>query len=132
MKFFRESILLLSIYFVSEIISKLLNLPVPGSIIGMILLFVLLTSNIIKIEKVENLANFFLDHLAFFFIPASVGLMTSFGALKGSILKIVILCILTTIIVLSATALTVEFICKKKSKLENNNDNEYKFNKKEA
>ena len=74
MKFFRESILLLSIYFVSEIISKLLNLPVPGSIIGMILLFVLLTSNIIKIEKVENLANFFLDHLAFFFIPASVGL----------------------------------------------------------
>ena len=58
--------------------------------------------------------------------------MTSFGALKGSILKIVILCILTTIIVLSATALTVEFISKKKSKLENNNDNEDKFNKKEA
>ena len=74
MKFFRESILLLSIYFAGEILSKLLNLPIPGSIVGMILLFVLLTSNIIKVEKVENLANFFLDHLAFFFIPASVGL----------------------------------------------------------
>ena len=73
MKFFRESILILSIYFAGEIISKLLNLPVPGNIIG-----------------------------------------------------------ITTIIVLSATALTVEFICKKKSKLENNNDNEDKFNKKEA
>lgn len=115
MKFFRESILLLSIYFVSEIISKLLNLPVPGSIIGMILLFVLLTSNIIKIEKVENLANFFLDHLAFFFIPASVGLMTSFASLKGSIFKIILLCILTTIIVISVTGLTVQFICTRKS-----------------
>ena len=115
MKFFRESILLLSIYFVSEIISKLLNLPVPGSIIGMILLFVLLTSNIIKIEKVENLANFFLDHLAFFFIPASVGLMTSFASLKGSIFKIILLCILTTIIVISVTGLTVQFICNRKS-----------------
>ena len=113
MKFFRESILLLSIYFVSEIISKTLNLPVPGSIIGMILLFVLLTSNIIK---VENLANFFLDHLAFFFIPASVGLMTSFASLKGSIFKIIFLCILTTIIVISITAITVQFICNKKSK----------------
>ena len=115
MKFFRESILLLSIYFVSEIISKLLNLPVPGSIIGMILLFVLLTSNIIKIEKVENLANFFLDHLAFFFIPASVGLMTSFASLKGSIFKIILLCILTTIIVIAATGITVQFICNIKS-----------------
>ena len=102
MKFFRESILLLSIYFVSEIISKLLNLPVPGSIIGMILLFVLLTSNIIKIEKVENLANFFL-------------LMTSFASLKGSIFKIILLCILTTIIVISVTGLTVQFICNRKS-----------------
>ena len=100
MKFFRESILLLSIYFAGEIISKLLNLPIPGNIIGMILLFVLLTSNIIKVEKVENLANFFLDHLAFFFIPASVGLMTSFVSLKGNIFKIILLCILTTIIVM--------------------------------
>ena len=114
MKFFRESILLLSIYFAGEILSKLLNLPVPGSIVGMILLFVLLTSNIIKVEKVENLANFFLDHLAFFFIPASVGLMTSFASLKGSIFKIILLCILTTIIVIAVTGITVQFICNRK------------------
>ena len=115
MKFFRESILLLSIYFAGEILSKLLNLPIPGSIVGMILLFVLLTSNIIKVEKVENLANFFLDHLAFFFIPASVGLMTSFASLKGSIFKIILLCILTTIIVIAVTGITVQFICNRKS-----------------
>lgn len=119
MKFFRESILLLSIYFAGEIISKLLNLPVPGSIIGMVLLFVLLTSSIIKVEKVENLANFFLDHLAFFFIPAAVGLMTSFASLKGSILKIIILCVLTTIIVIGVTGIIVQFICNKKSTKDN-------------
>ena len=127
MKFFRESILLLSIYFVGEIISKGLNLPIPGNIIGMILLFILLSTNVLKVEKVENLANFFLDHLAFFFIPAAVGLMTSFASLKGSILKIILLCILTTIIVISVTAVTVEFICKRKS---NGKNNENGINKK--
>lgn len=120
MKFFRESILLLSIYFVGEIISKGLNLPIPGNIIGMILLFILLSTNVLKVEKVENLANFFLEHLAFFFIPAAVGLMTSFASLKGSIFKIILLCILTTIIVISVTAVTVEFICKRKSSGKNN------------
>lgn len=127
MKFFRESILLLSIYFVGEIISKGLNLPIPGNIIGMILLFILLSTNVLKVEKVENLANFFLDHLAFFFIPAAVGLMTSFASLKGSIFKIILLCILTTIIVISITAVTVEFICKRKS---NGKNNENGINKK--
>lgn len=127
MKFFRESILLLSIYFVGEIISKGLNLPIPGNIIGMILLFILLSTNVLKVEKVENLANFFLDHLAFFFIPAAVGLMTSFASLKGSIFKIILLCILTTIIVISVTAVTVEFICKRKS---NDKNNENGINKK--
>ncbi|MBQ5695736.1 MAG: CidA/LrgA family protein [Clostridium sp.] len=127
MKFFRESILLLSIYFVGEIISKGLNLPIPGNIIGMILLFILLSTNVLKVEKVENLANFFLDHLAFFFIPAAVGLMTSFASLKGSIFKIILLCILTTIIVISVTAVTVEFICKRKS---NGKNNENGINKK--
>lgn len=129
MKFFRESILLLSIYFVGEILSNLFNLPIPGSIVGMILLFVLLTSNIIKIEKIENLANFFLNHLAFFFIPACVGLMTSFASLKGSIFKIVLLCILTTIIVIAVTGITVQFICNRKSMEE---DNKHKINKKGA
>ena len=54
MKFFRESILILSIYFAGEIISKLLNLPVPGNIIGMILLFLLLNCLILKVEKIEK------------------------------------------------------------------------------
>ena len=129
MKFFRESILLHSIYFAGEILSKLLNLPIPGSIVVMILLFVLLTSNIIKVEKVENLANFFLDHLAFFFIPASVGLMTSFASLKGSIFKIILLCILTTIIVIAVTGITVQFICNRKSIKE---DKKSTINKKGA
>ena len=82
--------------------------------------FILLSTNVLKVEKVENLANFFLDHLAFFFIPAAVGLMTSFASLKGSIFKIILLCILTTIIVISVTAVTVEFICKRKSNGKNN------------
>ena len=129
MKFFRESILILAIYFAGEIISKLLHIPIPGNIIGMLLLFLLLTTKVIKVEKVENLANFFLDHLAFFFIPASVGLMASFNSLKGSIFRIIILCILTTIIVISVTGITVQFICKNKSTNKKSKDN---INKKGA
>lgn len=120
MKIFREALIILSIYLLGEVISKGLGLPVPGNIIGMIILLVLLCSNIIKLEKVETISSFFLDHLAFFFIPAGVGLITSFDIIKSSLIEILFICIITTSIVIAVTGLIVQFLVKRnnKSKLE--------------
>lgn len=120
MKIFREALIILSIYLLGEIISKGLGLPVPGNIIGMIILLILLCSNIINVEKVETISSFFLDHLAFFFIPAGVGLITSFDIIKSSLIEILFICVLATSIVITVTGLIVQYLVKKsnKSKLE--------------
>lgn len=109
MKIFKEFIIILTLYFIGELISKTLNIPIPGNIIAMILLFLSLYTGIIKVEKVETISNFFLDHLAFFFIPAGVGLMNSFDSIKSSAVPIIIICIVTTIIVLAVTGVIVQF-----------------------
>lgn len=56
------------------------HLPIPGNVVGMILLFVFLMTGVIKLEWINDAASFLLKHLVFFFIPISVGIMT-FGAL---------------------------------------------------
>lgn len=56
------------------------NLPVPGNVLGMVILFVLLLTGVIKLKWVEEAASFLIKHLAFFFIPIAVGLM-NFGPL---------------------------------------------------
>ena len=96
-------------YFIGELLAKTLNIPIPGNIIAMILLFLSLCTGIIKVEKVDTISNFFLDHLAFFFIPAGVGLMNSFDSIKSSAIQIVIICIVTTIIVMAVTGIVVQF-----------------------
>lgn len=120
MKIFREALIILCIYLLGEVISKGLNLPVPGNIIGMIILLTLLCTNIVKVEKVETISSFFLDHLAFFFIPAGVGLLTSFDIIKSSLIEILFICILATTIVIAVTGLIVQFLVKRsnKSKVE--------------
>lgn len=123
MKIFRELIIILVIYFVGEFISKTFNLPIPGNILGMILLFIMLYIGIIKVEQVNAIATFFLDHLAFFFIPAGVGLMNSFGEIKSSAFKILIICFITTIIAMVATGLIVQvssrYLAKRQEKKSN-------------
>ncbi|MFJ7745830.1 CidA/LrgA family protein [Peribacillus sp. NPDC097295] len=57
-------------------LSDFCNLPIPGSVIGMLILFILLQTKILKVEWVDITASFLVKHLAFFFIPISVSLMT--------------------------------------------------------
>lgn len=56
------------------------HLPIPGNVVGMILLFILLMTGVIKLKWINEAASFLLKHLVFFFIPIAVGIMT-FGAL---------------------------------------------------
>jgi holin-like protein len=116
MKLLRELLIILVIYFAGMILAELTNLPVPGNIIGMILLLILLYTKVVKLEMVDTVAKFFMEHLAFFFIPAGVGLLTSLNIIKDSWVRLVIVCILTTIITIGVTALVVEFMTKEKSK----------------
>lgn len=116
MKLFREAIIILGIYLLGQFISEVLSLPIPGNILGMIILLVLLCTKVLKLEQIETIATFLLDHLAFFFIPAGVGLMTSVGIIKDSWLKLIVICIATTIIIIASTGLIVQYITRKNNK----------------
>lgn len=52
-----------------------LGLPIPGNVLGMLLLFGLLATGVVPLWIVEAAAMLLLRHLAFFFIPLAVGLM---------------------------------------------------------
>jgi holin-like protein len=51
------------------------HLPVPGNVLGMLVLFALLMTGVVKLEWVAGAADLLTKHLAFFFIPVAVGLM---------------------------------------------------------
>ena len=114
MKLFREALIILGIYLIGEILSSTLSLPIPGNILGMVILFVLLCTKTIKVDQISNVTNFLLDHLAFFFIPAGVGLMSSKGIIKATWPQLLIVCIVTTIVIIAVTGITVQFVAERK------------------
>ena len=57
-----------------------LHLPLPGNLVGMLLLLVLLVTRVVRLEWTEATAGIFNRHLAFFFVPIAVGLL-AFGDL---------------------------------------------------
>lgn len=113
LKLFREALIILGIYLVGDLLSTSLHLPIPGNILGMVILFILLCTKIVKVDNISNVTNFLLDHLAFFFIPAGVGLMASLGIIKSTWWQLLIVCILTTAIIIGVTGIIVQSISRK-------------------
>ena len=116
MKLLREAMLIIGIYFLGELLSKSLIKFMPGNILGMLILLILLSTKIVKIEAIETVAKFLLDHLAFFFIPAGVGLITVVQLIEGNTIKLVAICIISTFIVMGITGLTVQFLISNRNK----------------
>lgn len=110
MKLLRQSAILLLIIFIGEVLNRVFKIPIPGSVIGMIILLIGLLTGIVKLSHIEEISNFLLDHLAFFFIPAGVGLLSILGVIKDSWYLILLLSLLTTIIVMAITGLIVQYL----------------------
>lgn len=114
MKLFREAIIIFGIYLLGVLITDITGVPIPGNVIGMVILFLLLYLKVIKVEQISTISNFFLEHLAFFFIPAGVGLISSFSVIKNIWLQLLIVCFVTTAITMICTGLVVQKIANKK------------------
>ena len=104
--------IILSIYFLGELLQKIFGLPIPGNILGMLILFFGLLAGIIRLEMIDRISDFLLDNLAFFFLPAGVSLITCFSVLEGKWSAVLGVSIISTTIVLGVTGLTVEFVKK--------------------
>lgn len=108
----KEFSIILIIYFLGELLQKISGLPIPGNVVGMLILFLGLYTGIIKLKMIGKISDFLLDNLAFFFLPAGVSLITCFSLLEGKWTAILEVSLLSTVITLGVTGLTVEFVKK--------------------
>lgn len=121
MKIFKQLFIILAINLAGELISKYLHLPLPGSITGMILLLILLLTGVLKEREIRETADFMLQNMGFFFIPAGVSILVSYHALDGFYFETVIVVVLSTILVLAVTALATQLFINLSEKKNGNN-----------
>ncbi len=116
MKVFNQLVIILSIWVIGEYISSFIQgiILIPGSIVGMLLLFLLLQFKVLDLSSIENVSGFFLDNMAIFFIPAGVSLIKSLDLIRENVLVLLLVICLSTLIVMYTTGIIVEKMIKKK------------------
>lgn len=112
MKLLKQGLIIFSISIFGDFLSKNLQLPLPGSIIGIVILFSLLYFKVIKINDVDRLGSWLKDHMALLFIPITVGLMEEFDMISPYLAQLTLTMILTTAITYIAVAKIIERVQK--------------------
>ena len=89
---------------IGEAAVRAVDLPFPGPVVGMILLFVLMLARAPLPVALGNTADGLL-HLSLLFVPAGVGVVQHLELLSGAGLRLMAVVVLTTLITLAVTAL---------------------------
>ncbi|RBP27555.1 holin-like protein [Marinobacter pelagius] len=108
MQFLNGITLLLVYQLVGEVTVRLLGVPIPGPVLGMVMLFITLWIRGSTPESVETASTGLLSHLSLLFVPAGVGMMAHFSRIADEWLPITLALLLSTIITMVATALVMQ------------------------
>ena len=119
----RGSFIILLFLFIGESISYFIGNIIPGSVIGMVLIFVSLTLKIVNPEHVRAVTEFLTTNMTIFFVLASIGIMKSWNIISANWFSLTFICISTTILIIMIVAFIQEKAEKlrKKKEIENQN-----------
>ncbi len=116
MKYIFQFLIIGAFYYAGELLHTLLPLPVPAAVYGLVLLFTALCTGILKLEQIEETADFLLGIMAIMFIPPAVGIVKLLDILADSWWKIVVICILTTFTTIAITGHVAQLLVRLRSR----------------
>lgn len=114
MKYLRQFGIILAVTCIGELFKYFIELPIPSSIYGLVLMLTLLKTGLIKVEHVKDTGVFLIDIMPLMFIPAGVGLLLSWKQLKNMLLPVCVITIITTILVMIVSGKVTDYMIKRR------------------
>ncbi|BAK58174.1 CidA/LrgA family protein [Lactococcus garvieae] len=110
MKIYFQLLIILGFSFVGDTLSNSLHLPVPGSILGMIFLFLALQFKVLKFTDVDEVGSFLINNMTILFLPAGVGIMAKWSLISDFWWQIAVIVLLALIVNVFVLGHLVQFI----------------------
>ena len=111
--YLKQSVMIFGFTLLGEALSRLIPLPIPAAVYGLVLLFAALCLKLVKVEHVSKVSNFLLTVLPILFVSPIVNLIESWGILAPHVIPIALLVLASTILVFAVAGLVSQAFCRK-------------------
>lgn len=120
MKILQQLLLILAFTFLGKSLQVVFHLPVPGSVLGMVFLFIALCTGIIKEKQLALVGDYLIENLSILFLPAGVGLMLYLDMIKDSFAAVLFILLATFVVSIFVVGRISQWIKTKKEPTEVN------------
>lgn len=110
MKYIKQFGIILLISFLGEILRAVIPLPIPASIYGLVLMLAALMTHLLPLEAVQDSGKFLIEIMPLMFIPAGVGLITSWEQLQSFMVPLLVITVVSTFVVMIVTGKVTDFL----------------------
>ncbi len=110
MNYLKQLMIILLFTFGGEVLHALLPFPVPGSIYGLLLLFLCLEFGAVKAESIRETAMWLVEMIPVMFVPAGAGLLKSWGVLRPILWQVAVITLVSTVAVMVASGKATQAI----------------------
>ncbi|WP_058304628.1 CidA/LrgA family protein [Gorillibacterium timonense] len=100
--------------YIGNLLTALLHLPIPGTLIAILLVFLLLSTGVIKLSWLEAGADFLIANLVLFFIPSAVVLMKHTEYLQTNAVGILLVVVVGTFVIMAISGTLTERLITKR------------------
>lgn len=98
MKYLTQFLRILAFTLAGELLQRLVPLPIPASVYGLVLLFGALNTGLVKLEEVKDAGGFLISILPILFVSPAVGILDNWEAIRGALIPILALTLLSTVL----------------------------------
>ena len=108
--------IILSFLVVGELLSTLLGHFIPGSVLGMVLLFLALCFKLIRPEWIRQASDFLTKNMTVLFLPSAIGIVEQWGLIRANIVTWVVTMVVCWLLVFASAGWTHQAISKLRKK----------------
>ncbi|HWQ79573.1 MAG TPA: CidA/LrgA family protein, partial [Anaerovoracaceae bacterium] len=112
----KQCFIILSMFFLGNVIAETLHLPIPGNVLGFALLFAALCGKVVKLHQVEKVSDHITGNLALFFVVPIVGIMVHKDLIKDQFAYIFIPLAVSILIGFFTAAKVTELLIRREGK----------------
>lgn len=113
MKYLYQFLIIVCFTFLGETLNRLIPLPVPAAVYGLVLLFLALQLRIVKLEHVKTAGDWLIGIMGILFVAPTVNILGCWDKIAPHLLPITVIVVLSTVVVFGVAGLVTKVLTRK-------------------
>ena len=113
MKYLYQFAIIMAFTFLGETLNRVIPLPIPAAVYGLLLLFLALRLRIVKLEQIKSVGDWMIGIMGILFVTPTVNIMGCWDKIVPHLLPIGVIVVVSTVVVFAVAGLVTRLFTRK-------------------